>query len=108
MVVEERGAGTRVGRAAAGREVFVADALLTAMEYDVALLGLEQFVSRHRVRERGASLRLSKGDLATTGVVVGVLVLTPTAWVHFGAVVGMTFVGAVLLLAAVAWFSATE
>lgn len=50
VVVQDRRTGKRVGRAAAGREAFAADALLAAMQYDSAFLGPEQFVSRHGVR----------------------------------------------------------
>jgi hypothetical protein len=50
VIVQDRRTGLRVGRVAAGREPFAAEALLAAMQYDSAFLGPEQFVSRHGVR----------------------------------------------------------
>ena len=49
VVVQDRGTGKRIGRVAAGREAFAADAL-RRMQYDAAFLGPEQFVNRHGVR----------------------------------------------------------
>ena len=52
VVVQDRGTGKRIGRVAAGREAFAADAL-RRMQYDAAFLGPEQFVNRHGVRSVG-------------------------------------------------------
>ena len=49
VVVQDRGTGKRIGRVAAGREAFAADAP-RRMQYDAAFLGPEQFVNRHGVR----------------------------------------------------------
>ena len=53
--MQDRVTAKRIGRLAAGREAFAADALLAAMQYDAAFLGPEQFVNRHGVRQVGGA-----------------------------------------------------